>query len=102
MVERMNQFRTLSMSHQTSVMDGFRFIESEAATALPTGKPYADDTREMVEHFDRLGLIQRKPAAFRTPYGFYIHPTLMREVRQKLSLRIDAMASEVFFSGARI
>jgi hypothetical protein len=54
---------------------------SEFATALPSGKPQTDDMRDMVEHFHRLGLIQRVPAAYMiNNHTAVVHPTLAKRL----------------------
>lgn len=51
-------------------------VFSPAATGLPRGKPQTDDMREMVDHFERLGLIRRVPAIYQLPNGLVVaHPS---------------------------
>ncbi len=74
----MNIFRT-----SMPPFGGMKIVSTEAATALPSGKPTTDDMRAMVDHFHDLGLIQRKPAAFKAGGSMFVHPVFMEEIRKR-------------------
>jgi hypothetical protein len=76
-----------------------RIVESIHATAEPTAQPHCDDTREMIDHFRQLGLIQRRPAAFKAGNVMYVHPALMNAVRNDIRVRLDEMSRRAFLWG---
>lgn len=78
--------------------NALRIIESEHATTFPTAKPRTLDMQEMVDHFHSLGLIQRRPAAFETPAGLVVHPTIARKMREQLSRKVRRRQDETAFS----
>ncbi len=81
---------------------GVRLTESRAATTLPSGKPTTDDMIEMIEHFARLGLIHRKPAAFSLPNGdLVIHPDLAKKLRERIAADMGRMAEQAFYGAIR-
>lgn len=58
-----------------------KIIVSSQATRLPIGNPQTDDMRAMIDHFERLGLIQRIPAAFTVGQSLVLHPALAAKLR---------------------
>lgn len=61
---------------------GVQIYESAAAVSKPSGKPHCDDTREMIEHFERLGLIHDVPAALQVHGKIYMHPVLYTKFKR--------------------
>lgn len=57
-------------------------VESESATLPPAGVPRTDDMREMVEHFQSLGLIHRIPAAVQVGEVMLVHPSIGKQIRE--------------------
>lgn len=64
--------------------NGVQIYETVAAVSKPSGKPYCDDTREMLEHFDRLGLIRDVPAVLRIQGKIYMHPILFDKFKRMI------------------
>lgn len=95
----MDVFRSMS----ADPFAGVQFVESIHATAIPGGVPRTDDMRAMVDHFHRLGLIRRKPAAFSTHNGrvMVIHPDLLKAMRDRLSREIDSRDQNAFLYGLK-
>lgn len=76
---------------------GTKVVESSAATALPTAKPRTEDMREMVDHMARLGLVQRKPAAFQIGDTMVIHPVLLDKLRKEMENRASEFFDNAFY-----
>lgn len=76
---------------------GARIRESSAAATLPAAKPHTDDMRAMVEHLDRLGMIERRPAVFRFGNEIVIHPDLLEKLRARLARDAAEKARALFF-----
>ncbi len=72
---------------------GITLVQSEHATAEIDKTPHTDDMREMVEELRRLGQTKRVPAAFRTPQGFVMHPTLFQKLRQYSVVQLPSRSS---------
>jgi hypothetical protein len=90
-------FKDLLLRTETMMpFGGLKFIETETATAKPSAKPRTDDMRAMVEHMDRLGLIQRKPAAFVHQGTCFIHPVLMVALRARMSRQVNGFFDDQF------
>lgn len=84
---------------RTYTFAGVNITESIYAMVDPSGHPFTDDMREMVDHMRALGLIRKKPGAFTTPNGMIVHPEIMRSIRQELSRRMDDMLVSTAFGG---
>ena len=94
-------FKDLRISSEmvTPFYGGLKFVETETAMAKPSAKPRTDDMRDMVEHMDRLGLIQSKPAAFVHRDTCFIHPALLAKLRSRISTHFDDLVYKAMLRG---
>lgn len=94
-----HQFREIRIPY-----GAVKIVESEAATLSPSAVPRTDDMRDMVEHFQRLGMIQRRPAAMQVGDTMIVHPSIAEKLREhckqkaaEINNRFESMALSVLF-----
>lgn len=95
--------RSLSITvDRLSVETSMQIIESVHAVSWPR-KPITDDMREMVEHFERLGLIRPRPAAYTTGRDvMVVHPFIMNQIRARVRARMGRVLDGVDWSKSAI
>jgi hypothetical protein len=73
------------------VLSGVPVLFSDAATALPSGRPRTDDCRAMVEDLERHGEIHRVPTIYHLgPMHPYVAHTSFRRRLQEYELSVRA------------
>lgn len=83
------------------MMFGMKIVESVHATTKPKGRPFTDDMIAFVEHMERLGLIQRLPAAYQLGANTIVmHPTLAAKMRREMQRKALDIERRVFYGGS--